>query len=49
VVLLRTLNNPKDLAAKLAPAFAFDRELGEALQQADRSLFYDRILVGVKQ
>lgn len=48
VILLRQLNNRRDLRAFFAPAFTFDDALGRALREADRSLFYERVEVGVR-
>lgn len=48
VILLRQLNNTRDLRRFFAPDFAFDDALGAALLAADRSLFYNRIEVGVR-
>jgi len=45
VVLLRQLNNTRDLRRHFAPAFVFDDVLGRRLQALDRSLFYNRIEV----
>ena len=47
-VLLRQLNNTRDLRRHFAPAFTFDDALGEALLAQDRSLFYNRIEVAVR-
>lgn len=49
VVTWRQLNNGRDLRAFFEPAFAFDAALGQALWEADRSLFYNRIDVGVRR
>lgn len=46
IVLLRQLNNTRDLRRHFAPAFVFDDALGLALQARDRSLFYNRVEVG---
>jgi S-adenosylmethionine-diacylglycerol 3-amino-3-carboxypropyl transferase len=46
VVLLRQLNNTRDLRRHFAPELVFDDALGVALQARDRSLFYNRIEVG---
>lgn len=46
VVLLRQLNNTRDLRRHFAPEFVFDDALGVALQARDRSLFYNRVEVG---
>lgn len=48
VVLLRQLNNTRDLRRFFTPAFTFDDALGAALHAQDRSLFYNRIEVGVR-
>jgi S-adenosylmethionine-diacylglycerol 3-amino-3-carboxypropyl transferase len=45
VVLLRQLNNTRDLRRHFTPAFVFDDALGRALQAEDRSLFYNRVEV----
>lgn len=45
VVLIRQLNNRAPVEAML-PSFDFDPAEGEALARADRSLFYERVLVG---
>ncbi len=49
VVLLRQLNNRRDLRAFFAPHFRFDDALGQDLLARDQSLFYERIEVGVRQ
>ncbi|MBV8762116.1 MAG: DUF3419 family protein [Deltaproteobacteria bacterium] len=46
IVLLRQLNNTRELRRHFAPEFVFDDALGVALQARDRSLFYNRIEVG---
>lgn len=48
-VLLRQLNNRRDLRRFFAPEFAFDDALGEELLARDRSLFYCRIEVGFRR
>ena len=48
-VLLRQLNNRRDLRRFFAPEFEFDDALGEALWRRDRSLFYERIEVGFRR
>lgn len=48
VVLIRQLNNQRDLRPFFSPAFAFDDAVGEDLLARDRSLFYNRVLVGVR-
>ncbi|MFO0576366.1 MAG: DUF3419 family protein [Polyangia bacterium] len=48
-VLLRQLNNRRDLRRFFAPEFEFDDALGEALWRRDRSLFYSRIEVGFRR
>ncbi len=45
-LLLRQLNNTRDLRG-FFPGFAFDTGRGDALLREDRSLFYNRIEVGV--
>jgi S-adenosylmethionine-diacylglycerol 3-amino-3-carboxypropyl transferase len=47
VLLLRQLNNRRDLRA-FFPKFRFDDALGRSLYERDRSLFYERIEVGVR-
>lgn len=49
VVLLRQLNNQRDLRAFFAPHYRFDDALGRALFERDQSLFYERIEVGVRR
>lgn len=48
-VLLRQLNNERDLRHHFEDAFAFDDVLGRELLERDRSLFYNRIEVGVRR
>jgi len=48
-VLLRQLNNQRDLRRFFEPAFEFDDALGAALLAKDRSLFYERIEVGFRR
>lgn len=48
-VLLRQLNNRRDLRRFFAPEFEFDDALGEELLRRDRSLFYCRIEVGFRR
>lgn len=48
-VLLRQLNNRRDLRRFFAPEFEFDDALGEQLWRRDRSLFYGRIEVGFRR
>ena len=48
-VVLRQLNNRRDLRAFFGDDFAFDDGLGAELVARDRSLFYERIEVGVKR
>lgn len=45
-ILLRQLNNRRDLRRFFAPAFAFDDALSAAFLEQDRSLFYERFEVG---
>lgn len=47
-VLIRQLNNQRELLPFFAPAFRFDEALGKQLLEDDRSLFYDRIVVAVR-
>jgi S-adenosylmethionine-diacylglycerol 3-amino-3-carboxypropyl transferase len=47
-VLLRQLNNRRDLRRFFAPEFQFDDALGEELLRRDRSLFYCRVEVGFR-
>lgn len=49
VVLLRQLNNQRDLRRFFAPEFVFDDALGAELYERDRSLFYERIEVGFRR
>jgi S-adenosylmethionine-diacylglycerol 3-amino-3-carboxypropyl transferase len=48
-VLMRQLNNTRDLRAFFEPAFHFDDALGRDCLARDRSLFYNRIEVGIRQ
>jgi S-adenosylmethionine-diacylglycerol 3-amino-3-carboxypropyl transferase len=48
-VLLRQLNNQRDLRRFFEPAFEFDDALGAELWAKDRSLFYERIEVGFRR
>ncbi|ATB50090.1 DUF3419 family protein [Corallococcus macrosporus] len=48
-ILLRQLNNRRDLRRFFQPAFTFDDALGAELLARDRSLFYERIEVGFRQ
>jgi S-adenosylmethionine-diacylglycerol 3-amino-3-carboxypropyl transferase len=48
-VLIRQLNNRRDVRRFFAPAFQFDEALGATLQASDRSLFYERIEVGFRR
>ena len=48
VVLWRQLNNDRNLPAQLRGTFTFDDALGQRLQARDRSLFYSRIHVGLR-
>jgi S-adenosylmethionine-diacylglycerol 3-amino-3-carboxypropyl transferase len=47
-ILIRQLNNRRDLRHFFRPAFAFDDDLGRDLLALDRSLFYERIEVGFR-
>jgi S-adenosylmethionine-diacylglycerol 3-amino-3-carboxypropyl transferase len=44
-VVIRQLNNRRDVKRFFGDAFAFDDALGERMQREDRSLFYERVLV----
>lgn len=46
-VILRQLNNRREVAG-FFPGFRFDDALGRTLQERDRSLFYERILIAFK-
>jgi S-adenosylmethionine-diacylglycerol 3-amino-3-carboxypropyl transferase len=46
-VVIRQLNNRKDLRPFLSPRFALDERTAAELHAADRSLFYERLLVAV--
>ncbi len=48
VVLVRKLNNDRDVRRFFVPAFRFDDALGAALLERERSLFYDRVVVGFR-
>lgn len=47
-ILIRQLNNQRDLRPFFAGAFRFDDALGASLQERDRSLFYERVVVAVR-
>jgi S-adenosylmethionine-diacylglycerol 3-amino-3-carboxypropyl transferase len=47
-VVIRQLNNRREVA-HFFPSFTFDDALGAQLLEVDRSLFYERILVGFKR
>ena len=47
-IVIRQLNNERSLETFFEPAFAFDHALGDRLLAGDRSLFYNRILVGFR-
>jgi S-adenosylmethionine-diacylglycerol 3-amino-3-carboxypropyl transferase len=47
-VLLRQLNNERDLRRHFTPEFRFDDRLGRELHARDRSLFYNRVEVGFR-
>jgi S-adenosylmethionine-diacylglycerol 3-amino-3-carboxypropyl transferase len=49
VIALRQLNNTRTLTDFLEPHFTFDETFGHDLLTSDRSLFYNRIEVGVRQ
>ena len=48
-VVMRQLNNGRDLRRFFEPDFAFDDALGEELRVRDRSLFYERIEVALRR
>jgi S-adenosylmethionine-diacylglycerol 3-amino-3-carboxypropyl transferase len=48
-VLIRQLNNHRDLRPFFADAFDFDERLGDELLALDRSLFYDRVVVAFRR
>lgn len=48
-VLVRQLNNQRDLRRFFAPAFRFDDALAEQLWLADRSFFYERLQLAVRR
>ena len=48
-ILIRQLNNQRNLRAYFEPHFEFDEELGESFLKRDRSLFYERIHVGFRR
>lgn len=48
VIVLRQLNNRAPVE-RLLPSFSFDDERARALLARDQSLFYERLLIGVKQ
>lgn len=48
-VLIRQLNNQRELARHLAPAFEVDHALGAELLAEDRSLFYERVVVALRR
>jgi S-adenosylmethionine-diacylglycerol 3-amino-3-carboxypropyl transferase len=47
-ITLRQLNNDRDWRRALAPWFRFDERFGASLLERDRSLFYERLHVGVR-
>lgn len=48
-ILVRVLNNRRDVRPAFAAHFDFDEALGAALLDRDRSLFYERFLVGFRR
>jgi S-adenosylmethionine-diacylglycerol 3-amino-3-carboxypropyl transferase len=48
-VLIRQLNNRRDLRRFFQPTFVFDDAVGASLRAADRSLFYERVEVGFRR
>jgi len=49
MILIRVLNNARDVRPMFARNFSFDDERGQAMLAMDRSLFYERVLVGVRR
>jgi len=47
-ILWRQLNNSRDLVGHFAPDFAFDAARDASLTAAERSLFYNRVHLGVR-
>ena len=47
-IIIRQLNNTRDLRPFFEPAFTFDDALGVDLLGRDRSLFYNRIEVAMR-
>ena len=47
-VVIRQLNNRREVRRFFEPAFRFDDALGERLLAEDRSLFYERVLVAFR-
>jgi len=47
-IIIRQLNNNRDLRHHFKPIFRFDDALGRALLTQDRSLFYNRVEVGFR-
>src|SRR5207248_5294142 len=47
-LLIRELNNQRDLRRYFEPDFTFDAALGAELLARERSLFYERIEVGIR-
>lgn len=48
-VLIRQLNNRRNVRRFFAPHFEFNSALGDSMQQRDRSLLYERIEVGFRR
>jgi len=48
-VIVRQLNNRRELRRFFGDAYVFDDALGDALTTADRSLFYERIEIGYRR
>ena len=48
-ILIRQLNNERDVRRFFEPAFAFDDELGRSFLERDRSLFYNRFEVAFRR
>jgi len=49
VVVVRQLNNQRDLTRFLGEDFVLDTALGDALTARERALFYERVLVAVRR
>lgn len=49
VILIRQINNESPIADYLGPDFKIHQQLGEKLQEMDRSLFYSKVIVAEKR